>query len=134
MILGVDPGERRIGVAIADAETKWARPLEVVDVRKADPVARIAQLALDNRVDLIVVGLPVSLSGKEGPAVEAQRRLVSELTRATDAKVTEYDERLTTAEAERGLRDAGVKSATRKKVRDAVAAQLMLQAYLDASA
>ena len=134
MILGVDPGERRIGVAIADAETKWARPLEVIDVRKADPVARIAQLALDNRVDLIVVGLPVSLSGKEGPAVEAQRRLVSELTRATDAKVAEYDERLTTAEAERGLRDAGVKSATRKKVRDAVAAQLMLQAYLDASA
>ena len=133
MILGVDPGERRIGVAIADSETKWARPLEVIDARKSDPVARIAQLVLDNRVKLIVVGRPVSLSGKEGPAVIAQQDLVAALSKVTDATVTEYDERLTTVEAERGLREAGVKSAARKKVRDAVAAQLMLQAYLDAN-
>jgi putative holliday junction resolvase len=134
MILGIDPGERRIGVAVADEETKWARPLEVIDVNKTDPVARIAQLALDNSVDLIVVGRPVSMSGAEGRAVTAQRELVAELTRATDAKVAEFDERLTTVEAERGLRDAGVKAATRKKVRDAVAAQVMLQAYLDTHA
>jgi putative Holliday junction resolvase len=132
MILGVDPGERRVGVAIADRETRWARPLEVIDARKVDPVDRIAQLAREKGVALIVVGKPIGLSGKSGPAVEAQRQFLVALKAATDARVAEQDERLTTAEAERDLKDAGIKPAARRKVRDAVAAQVMLQAYLDA--
>ncbi len=132
MILGIDPGGRRIGVAIADRETRWARPLEVIDARATDPVLRITQLVAEQGVDLIVVGRPVGLSGAEGPAVETQQEFVSALKTAVGVDVEEHDERLTTAEAERGLKGAGVKSATRKKVRDAVAAQVMLQAYMDA--
>jgi putative holliday junction resolvase len=131
VILGVDPGGRRIGIAIADRETRWARPIEVIDARENDPVARIAELVAENGVDLIVVGRPVGLSGASGPAVAAQQELVSALREALDVAVEEQDERLTTVEAERGLKGAGIKSATRKKVRDAVAAQVMLQAYLD---
>jgi putative holliday junction resolvase len=133
VILGVDPGERRIGIAIADRETRWARPIEVIDVRETDPVARIEQLVAENGVDLIVVGRPVRMTGGPGPAVAAQQELVSALREALQVAIEEQDERLTTAEAERGLRGAGVKSVTRKKVRDAVAAQVMLQSYLDAT-
>jgi putative Holliday junction resolvase len=132
MILGIDPGGRRVGVAVADRETRWARPLEVIDSRKTDPVKRITDLARERDADLIVVGRPVGLSGEAGPAVDEQQGLVIALREATGVTVAEYDERLTTAEAERGLKGAGMKAATRKKVRDAVAAQVMLQAYLDA--
>jgi putative holliday junction resolvase len=131
VILGVDPGGRRVGIAIADRETRWARPIEVIDSRETDPVARIGEIVAENGVDLIVVGRPVGLSGSSGPAVAAQQELVSALREALEVTVEEQDERLTTAEAERGLKGAGIKSATRKKVRDAVAAQVMLQAYLD---
>jgi putative Holliday junction resolvase len=133
LILGIDPGGRRIGLAVADRETRWARPLEVIDTRSTDPVQRISQLISEQDVDLIVVGRPVGLSGEEGPAVRVQQEFVSVLKAAMDVKVEEHDERLTTAEAERGLKGARVKAATRKKVRDAVAAQVMLQAYLDAN-
>jgi putative holliday junction resolvase len=133
LILGIDPGGRRIGVAVADRETRWARPLEVIDTRSTDPVQRISQLVSEQDVDLIVVGRPVGLSGEEGPAMEVQQEFVSALKAAVRVRVEEHDERLTTAEAERGLKGAGVKAATRKKVRDAVAAQVMLQAYLDAN-
>jgi putative holliday junction resolvase len=133
VILGVDPGERRIGIAIADRETRWARPIEVIDARETDPVARIGELVAENGVDLVVVGRPVGLSGSSGPAVAAQQELVSALRQALEVTVEEQDERLTTVEAERGLKGAGIRSATRKKVRDAVAAQVMLQAYLDTS-
>jgi putative holliday junction resolvase len=132
MILGIDPGGRRVGVAVADRETRWARPLEVIDSHAIDPVERIAALARERGAELIVVGRPVGLSGDMGPAVTEQQEFVAALRGATDVTVTEYDERLTTAEAERGLKGAGVKPATRKKVRDAVAAQVMLQAFLDA--
>jgi putative Holliday junction resolvase len=132
MILGIDPGERRIGVAIADRETNWARPVEVIDAKKTDAVTRVVELANERGVELIVVGRPVGLSGRAGPAVETQKEFLKALRGATDTAITEFDERLTTAEAERGLIGAGVKAHTRKKVRDAVAAQVMLQAFLDA--
>ena len=133
MILGVDPGERRIGIAIADAETRWARPLEVIDARVVDPIARIAALIGEHGVDRIVVGRPVSLSGEEGRSVDVQRSFVDRLSAAVKVPVEEYDERLTTVVAERSLRAAGASAATRRRVRDSVAAQVMLQGYLDAA-
>lgn len=133
MIVGVDPGARRIGIAVADRETKWARPLEVIDSRKVDAIRRISEIVREQKADLVVVGKPVGLSGGEGPAVDAQRKLLADLDAALDVPVEEQDERLTTVEAERGLKEAGVKAATRKKVRDAVAAQVMLQAYVDST-
>lgn len=131
MILGVDPGERRTGVAIADRETRWARPLEVIDVRKEDPVKRLAAIVAERAVDVVVVGRPLGLSGDEGPAVEAQQRFVSALRASLDVAVEEYDERLTTVAAERRLRESGVSAKKQKEMKDAVAAQLMLQDYMD---
>lgn len=131
MILGVDPGERRVGVALADEETRFARPLEVIDVAATDPVARIAELTAEHAVSLVVVGKPVSLSGREGRAVADAAPFVARLRDALTVEVVEHDERLTTVIAERGLRAGGADRAARKRLRDAVAAQVMLQGYLD---
>lgn len=133
MILGVDPGARRVGLAIADAETRWARPLEVIDSGSVDPVARIAALVHEKGIDKIVVGRPVSLSGKRGPAVESQRAFVERLTDAVKVSVEEHDERLTTVIAERALKEGGAPAKRRGQLRDAVAAQVLLQSYLDAN-
>lgn len=131
MIIGVDPGERRTGVAVADLETRWARPLEVIDARDKDPVARIAELVIELNSTVVVVGRPVTLAGDSGPAVETQQDFVARLRAAIEADVEEFDERLTTVAAERRLREAGAPAAKRKAIKDAVAAQLMLQDYLD---
>jgi putative Holliday junction resolvase len=131
MILGVDPGERRIGVAVADDETRFARALEVIDSRETDPIVRIGTLVRDLGVRMVVVGRPTSLSGAAGHAVDAQRGFVDELRAALAVPVEDYDERLTTVMAERSMRAAGAKRGARKAMRDAVAAAVMLQGYLD---
>lgn len=132
MILGIDPGERRIGVAVADDETRFARPLEVIDAARGDPVERIAELVEELGARRVVVGRPVGLSGRAGPAVSAQQDLVAALRRRLQVAVDEHDERLTTVVAEAGLRAAGGGGARRAALRDAIAAQVMLQGYLDA--
>ena len=131
MILGVDPGERRVGIAVAEETTGMAVPVEVIDVHEIDPVDRIAAIVEERGVTLVVVGLPVGLSGVGGPAARAQRAFVDTLTERLDVPVTGYDERLTTVVAESGLRAAGGSAKRRKQIRDAVAAQVMLQGYLD---
>ncbi|MDQ3981568.1 MAG: Holliday junction resolvase RuvX [Actinomycetota bacterium] len=132
MILGVDPGERRVGVAAADEETAFARPLEVIDRTTTDPVARIVVLAREHDVSLVVVGKPLSLSGAAERAVADTAPFVAELRAALPVEVVEHDERLTTVIAERSLRAGGADRAARARLRDAVAAQVMLQGYLDA--
>src|SRR2546423_12756197 len=132
MILGIDPGERRVGVAAADLETRIARPVEVIDRTRTDAVARISELAEELGAEQIVVGRPTGLSGNAGPAVAVQQRFVEELREGTTITITEWDERLTTVLAERNLRAAGASAAVRKEKRDAVAAQIMLQGFLDA--
>lgn len=131
MILGIDPGSRRIGLAVADPETRFARPLDTLDATGDDPAGAIARLASELGVTLVVVGRPVGLSGRAGPAVDAQQSFVSLLKERLAVPVVEHDERLTTVIAEQGLRASGAKWAARKDRRDAVAAQVMLQGYLD---
>ena len=129
-ILAVDPGGRRFGVAIADLETRFARPLEVIDSQETDPVERVAQLADEHDAVEVIVGKPLGLDGREGPAVAALRGFITELV-GKGLTVTEHDERLTTVIAERGMREAGANAATRKGMRDAMAAKVLLQCYLD---
>ena len=131
MILGVDPGERRVGVAIADEETRFARPLEVIDAQVSDPVSRLSELAAEHGATLVVVGKPLSLSGREERAAQDAAPFVDALRAALAIEVVEHDERLTTVIAERSLRAGGASSAARKRVRDAVAASVMLQGFLD---
>lgn len=131
MILGVDPGDRRIGIAVADQETRFARPLEVIDAQITDPVARVAELVRELDVETIVVGRPLSLSGRAGPSVAAQQKLVERVRESVTVPVVEFDERLTTVVAEQALSRGGASRRARKRVRDAIAAQVMLQGYLD---
>ena len=129
-VLAVDPGQRRFGIAVADEETRFARPLEVIDSRLVDPIDRIMELMTEHGCSLVVVGKPIGLSGGSGPAVEAYKGFVDEL-RDRGAEVDEYDERLTTVIAEKGLRAGGARPSARKQIRDAVAAQVLLQSYMD---
>jgi putative holliday junction resolvase len=131
MILGVDPGSRRVGLAIADDETRLARPLEVIDTSKGDAIPRIVAIASELGARAIVVGQPVSMSGHHGPAMDSQKDFVARLRAATPVLVIEHDERLTTVVADQGLLAAGAKTKARARIRDAVAAQVMLQGYLD---
>lgn len=133
MIVGIDPGERRVGVAVADLETRFARPHEVIDRHEVDAIVRIVAIVQELEADLIVVGRPTGLSGRSGPAMESQGAFVAELTGAVSVEVREFDERFTSVVADRGLRSAGVKARDLKSRRDAVAAQIMLQDYLDAT-
>ena len=130
-ILAVDPGERRYGVAVADLETRFAYPLEVIDAREVDPVERVAELVAERSAVKVVVGRPVGLSGRAGPAVEARIAFLDAL-RSKGIDVVEHDERLTTVIAEQGLRAGGHPAGARAAQRDAVAAQVLLQSFLDA--
>ena len=134
MILGVDPGARRIGVAIAHPDTRLAMPLEVIDARAVDPIARIAELVRERGVTAIVVGLPLGLAGGRGAAARAQGHFVASLRAATTVEVGEFDERFTSVVAARGLRETHRGRQERRGPVDAVAAQVMLQGYLDSTA
>ncbi|GAB3978720.1 Holliday junction resolvase RuvX [Actinoallomurus acanthiterrae] len=132
MRIGVDAGSVRIGVARSDPGGILASPLETVRAGKGD-VDRIVQLVAENDAVEVVVGLPTSLSGREGPAAEAARRLAVRIARRMDPETVRlFDERLTTVTAETGLRAQGVRGQARRKVVDQAAAAVLLQAALDA--
>jgi putative Holliday junction resolvase len=134
-VLGVDLGARRIGLALSDPTRTVASPLQVVErqsTRLADHRA-IVDIAREHDAPTIVVGLPLSLSGKTGPAARGVIDEVEELraVAGTDVTVELHDERLTTITAERSLQEARMKRDARRRVVDKVAAAVMLQAYLE---
>lgn len=133
-MLGIDLGSRRIGLACSDRSGTIATPLRVLE-RSGDrgrDHRAIVDIAIDEEADRIVVGWPLSLSGDEGPAARAARLEADELQAvAGEVPVELHDERLTTVSAERSLLEAGLRRDARTKVRDAVAAAVMLQAYLE---
>jgi putative holliday junction resolvase len=130
--IGVDAGSVRIGVARSDPGGILASPLETVRAGKGD-VDRIIRLVAENDAVEVIVGLPTSLSGREGPAAEAARRLAGKIARRMDPETVRlFDERLTTVTAETGLRAQGVRGQARRKVVDQAAAAVLLQAALDA--
>jgi putative Holliday junction resolvase len=129
--LGIDPGDARIGVARSDPTGFLATPLETVRRGKGD-LARIARLAREAEAVEVVVGLPRSLSGAEGPAAVKTREFAARLAaRIAPVEVRLQDERLTTVSAEAMLRDRGKKGAERRAVVDQAAAVLILQHALD---
>ncbi len=129
--LGVDPGDARIGVARSDPTGFLATPLETVRRGKGD-LARIARLVVEAEAVEVVVGLPRSLSGGEGPAAAKVREFAARLAeRIAPVTVRLQDERLTTVSAEAMLRDRGKKGAERRAVVDQAAAVFILQHALD---
>jgi putative Holliday junction resolvase len=133
--LGLDLGERRIGVALCDSAGVLATPYEVV-TRSGDRArdhARIAALVEESGAEVVVVGLPLSLDGSKGPAALGVEAEVVELRDHLGVRVELWDERLSTVEATRRLRSAGVSGRKRRHVIDQVAATVILQAWLDAT-
>jgi putative Holliday junction resolvase len=134
-ILALDVGERRIGVAVSDPASVIAQPLEVLTrTEEAADVARLAALADEYECGTIVVGLPVGLRGQEGPAAERVRAFADRLQAATQAEIVLWDERLTTVEATRAMREDGRDERWRRGVVDKVAAAIILRSYLEARA
>jgi putative Holliday junction resolvase len=129
--LGVDPGDARIGIARSDPTGFLATPLETVRRGKGD-LARLARLVVEEEAVEVVVGLPRSLSGGEGPAAAKVREFAGRLAeRISPVTVRLQDERLTTVSAEAMLRDRGKKGAERRAVVDQAAAVFILQHALD---
>jgi putative holliday junction resolvase len=129
--LGIDPGDARIGVARSDPTGFLATPVETVRRGRGD-LARLARLAREAEAVEVVVGLPRSLSGAEGPAAVKVREFADRLAaRLAPVPVRLQDERLTTVSAEAMLRDRGRKGAERRAVVDQAAAVLILQHALD---
>lgn len=129
--LGIDPGDSRIGVASSDPSGFLATPVETVRSGGGD-VRRIAELVAELGAVEVVVGLPRSLNGSEGPAAEKARRLATRLARrVAPVPVRMCDERLTTVSAESILREQGRRGARRRAVVDQAAAVLILQTALD---
>jgi putative Holliday junction resolvase len=131
-VLGLDFGTRRVGAALSDPRRLIATPLEVHHRRDPAGDARHYQeLVRAHEVDRIVIGLPLHTSGQLGTSVALARRFGERLAEATGVTVIFHDERYTTVEAEEALIAAGLKRHRRKGLRDMIAAQILLQNYLD---
>jgi putative holliday junction resolvase len=131
-VLAVDPGSRRVGLALSDPTGTIAQPLATLDAEPQDTLAdRLTEVAKGNEAARIVVGLPLQLDGSSGDAARSARELASALRRASHLPVELVDERLTTALAERSMIAGGVRRGKRRATIDRVAATLLLQSYLD---
>src|SRR5438034_4956846 len=131
-IMGIDYGTARIGVALSDELQMLAHPAETISVAKiADPAARIAALALEKNVECIVVGLPRHMNGSSGASAEEASGFAEKVRTLVACEVRTWDERLSTVAAHRALREAGKSSRQTRGYVDQVAAQMLLQGYLD---
>ena len=132
-ILGIDPGSRRVGVAVSDAGGSIAFPLAVLERKDDDTyLDELAELARMREADEIVVGLPTRLDGTEGPEAIEAVRIAGILRNKLGLPVHMLDERFTTRIAQGALRANNVNSRKQKPMVDKVAATLLLQSYLDA--
>jgi putative Holliday junction resolvase len=131
--MALDVGSVRVGVALSDPLGIFAQPLDTL-LRYKKPQERIAQLILQHEVGLLVVGQPLTLRGEEGPAVAAINAFVATLAGHVTIPITMWDERLTTAHAQRDMIALGARRDTRRQHIDKVAAALILQSYLDSRA
>jgi putative Holliday junction resolvase len=131
-VLALDLGAARIGVAISDPERRLALPLGTVHVgQPPGELIAIADLVQEHGITTVVLGLPRSLSGANGPSAHHAEAFADALRAVLQVPVELQDERLSTVEAERVLRDAGVKGRDRRRVVDRTAAAVILQAWLD---
>ncbi|MFY9983157.1 MAG: Holliday junction resolvase RuvX [Chthoniobacterales bacterium] len=132
--LGIDFGSSRIGIAISDELGMLAHPLETVP-NDASFLSRLRKIVLEKGVSRMVVGIPRNMDGSYGPAAEKAKLFLSELkSQFTDLQLIAWDERLTTMEAQRLLHAAGRDVKKSRPVIDQVAAQVLLQSYLDSVA
>jgi putative Holliday junction resolvase len=132
--LGIDFGSSRIGIAISDDLGMLAHPLETIP-NDSEFLSRLQQIVLQKGVSRIVVGIPRNMDGSHGPAAEKAKLFLSQLkSEFAGVQLIAWDERLTTVEAQRLLHAAGRDVKKSRPVIDQVAAQVLLQSYLDSVA
>lgn len=132
-VLGLDLGDVRIGVAISDPERRLAVPLGTIHTGAPADLKAVASLVRENEVSLVVVGHPLLLSGEAGDRARHAEAFADALRSVLEVPVVLQDERLSTVEADRALREAGATGPRRRAAVDRSAATVILQAYLDAS-
>ena len=131
-ILALDHGTKRIGVAISDEMKMIAQPLEFIPAQPFDSfTARLIDILRDKPTELIVVGMPRNMDGSYGPAASKVREFIEALQKAVTVPIRTWDERLTSAQANRLLIAADVSRRDRKQKVDKTAAAILLQSYLD---
>jgi putative Holliday junction resolvase len=134
--LGIDPGSKRIGLAVSDRSGTVASPLAVLQrsrSRRHDD-AEIARIVREEEVEVVVVGLPLNMDGSEGAAAKAAIAEARRLATVVGVPVELHDERRTTVSADRSMLDAGLNAVERRRRVDKVAAAIMLQSWLDSRA
>jgi len=132
--LGLDLGQKRIGVAVSDSDGTLAMPIEVL-ARRGDRQREhrdIAELVAEWEAEIVVVGLPYNMDGSLGPMAKKYIGEAKAMGATLDVPVVLYDERLTTVSADRALKEQAMNAPERRKVIDKVAASVMLQSWLDA--
>jgi len=131
-IMGIDYGDARIGVALSNPEKQIAFGREMIlNKSKKAAIHRIKQICKEDKVDLIILGLPLSMEGEESEQTEKVIRFGKSLAKAVEIPVEYHDERLTTYESNGILASLGMSGRDKKKERDIIAASLILQNYLD---
>ena len=130
-VLGIDYGERRIGIAISDSLKIIATPLTVIDRKKQNYLETIQQIIIENNVELIIVGLPITLKGNQSIQTNKTNIFINELLKKIDIPIQTIDERLTSQEAEKILIQKGIKTGHNKSKIDQLSAIIILQEYLD---
>jgi len=130
-VLGLDLGDARIGVAISDDDRRLAVPLGTIHTGAPADLKAIAKLVEEHDATAVVIGLPLSMTGEHGAAAAKAESFAGALRSFLHIPVVLHDERLSTVEAERALRSAGVGGRAQRKVVDRSAAAVILQAWLD---
>jgi putative Holliday junction resolvase len=131
-ILALDLGKRRIGLALSDELGISAQGLDTLErTNIREDLARLAQLVVERDVALILIGNPLHMSGREGRQAEHAREFGARLKSVTGLPIEFWDERLTTVEAQRVLRESGISIEKRAKAVDRLAAVILLSSYLD---
>ena len=131
--LGIDPGTRRIGIAVSDLTGTIASPLMVLQRSKSPrhDLAELAKIAKAEEAEVIVVGLPINMDGSHGPAAQAATQFAARLATVAGVPVELHDERRTTVTADQAMREGGLDGRARRLRVDKVAAAVMLQSWLD---
>ena len=130
--LGIDYGERRIGLALSDPMGIIAKPLKVIDRKKTiDYISEILNTSKEKKANIIVVGLPLTLRGKKSQQTEVVQKFIDKLTQLGTIPVVPVDERLSSVSAIKSLQEQGVKTGHNKGRVDETAAAIILQEYLD---
>lgn len=131
-IMGLDIGDKTIGVALSDPMFLIANPLETIKRKKTSlDIEKLLKIIEDNQINLIVVGLPKNMNNSIGPQSMKVMSFVDLLRKQTDKEIVYEDERMTTIQSERVLIDMDVRRENRKKYIDKIAATFILQTYLD---